>query len=225
MQCFYVACREYPATIGTLTGGFLLTAFGSPLGTLMTAKDSHAELFPSLQRGFYLKGLRGRYFTDLRLARHPSRSLKIEIAPELLAVDDALEEGEGPYLPKLLCAAVEKRDGKIRLIPELDSEGNDSPENNSPGNNPETAPTKVLVAIRAGLGTADYLDYKVGESEILLHTEDEDPCLLAIMSPGETIVALRSDKRWWNRLGFKHRKPVVAIQISFDGEKLSVTRA
>lgn len=210
MQCFYVACREYPATIGMLTGGFLLTAFGSPLGTLMTAKDSHADLFPSLQRGFYLNSFRkGIYFTDLKLARSPESALILNIDPEALDDDDAVAPGEGPFAPRLLRATPVVRDGKVWLTGETDDQDDQD---------------KALVAVRVGLGTADYLDYKTGQTKILLQVPGDDSCLLAVMAKGDRIIALRSRQRWWNKLGFKHRSVDEEIHISFDGEKLEVRK-
>jgi hypothetical protein len=210
MQCFYVACREYPATIGMLTGGFLLTAFGSPLGTLMTARDSHADLYPSLQRGFYLNSFRkDSYFTDLRLARDSAASVIVHIDAQAVDNDNAIAPGEGPFAPRLLRATAVVRDGKLWLSKETDRPDDQD---------------KVLVAIRAGLGTADYLDYHTGQTKILLQVASEDPCLLAIMAKGDRIIALRSRRRWWNKLGIKHRKTDEEIHISFDGASIELCK-
>jgi hypothetical protein len=169
----------------------------------MLRGDVRIEHLPTATCGFYLQGGKDWTSTCLRWAPYPDTVH--------IAVDTSVRQSPGfrdvapGYYPILERASVGNRDGKIVLVPEK----------------PDDA-EKALVNLNAGLGQAEFVDYRLNGAIVVKDIDEQGHHKLVMVSPGQTIVAVRSTGRWWNFLGFKSRKTIEEIHISYDGEGISM---
>lgn len=189
-----------------LAGGFLAT-LGSPLAIPLLSGKVAVENLPTANQGLFLED-RGSYMvTCLQLAPWPD-SIYALVDATVKHIPDCFEAGKPGYSSILKRASIEIKEGRVCLIPEHS-------ENTADQN-------KALVLIDAGRGSGDYLNYQVGDAKVFHSIEGRDPIILAAISPGEKIVAVRSNWRWQNMLGIKSRKIIEQIDIGFDGENIQV---
>ncbi len=207
MKCFRVACNEHHPNMATwLAGGFLAT-LGSPLAIPLLSGNIDVENLPTANQGLFLED-RGSYMvTCLRLAPWPD-SINALVDASVKQIPECFELGKPGYSSILKRASVENREGRVYLIPEHSEDTADQ--------------NKALVLINVGRGSGDYLNYQVGDAKVFHSIEGREPIILAAISPGEKIVAVRSNWRWQNMLGIKSRKIIEQIDIGFDGENIQV---
>ena len=207
MKCFRVACNEHHPNMATWLAGGFLASLGSPLAIPLLSGKVDVENLPTANQGLFLED-RGSYMvTCLHLAPWPDTSNAL-VEATVKQIPECFELGKTGYSSILKRASIEIREGRVYLIPELSEDTADQ--------------IKALVLINAGRGSGDYLSYDIGDAKVFHRIEGRDPIILAAISPGEKIVAVRSNWRWQNMLGIKSRKIIEQIDIGFDGENIQV---
>lgn len=207
MKCFRVACNEHHPNMATWLAGGMLASLGSPLAIPLLSGNVDVENLPTANQGLFLED-RGPYMvTCLRLAPWPD-TINALVDATVKQIPHCFELGKPGYSSILKRASIEIKEGRVCLIPEHSEDTADQ--------------TKALVLINAGRGSADYLTYDVGNAKVFHSIDGRDPIILAAISAGEKIVAIRSNWRWQNMLGIKSRKIIEQIDIGFDGENIQV---
>lgn len=204
MKCFRVTCNEHHPSMSTWLAGGLLASIGSPLALPLLKGKMEVDNLPTAKAGLFLEDMGAYMLTRLRLAPWPD-SINTIVDTTVKQRPDCFECGEPGYSPVLKRASVEMRDGKPCLTPEHADDEN-----------------RALIVLNAGRGNRNCLNYMVGGAQVFQTVEGLDPIILAALSPGEKIVAVRSNWRWQNLFGLKSRKTMEQIEICFDGENIQV---
>lgn len=207
MKCFRVACNKHHPNLATWLTGGLLASLSSPLAIPLLSGRVEVENLPTESQGLFLENRGSHMVTCLHLAPWPD-SIYALVDATVKQIPDCFEAGKPGYSAILKRASVETREGRVYLVPEHSEDKADQ--------------NKALVLIDAGRGGGDYLSYEVGDAKVFHSIEARDPIILAAISPGEKVVAIRSNWRWQNLIGFKSRKIIEQIDIGFDGENIQV---
>lgn len=194
--------------MATWIGGMFFASLGSPAAIPLLSQTVTSEHFPTVKEGLFLEDRQSHMLSALQYESGQFRFTYVRVDNSVRNDPSGYEAGQRGYSDVLKRASVEMRGEKVWLTQERAGDE-----------------VRALVVLDAERGNADFLDYETNGCLVYQRVEGENQVILVAMAPGEKITAVRSNWRWLNLLGFRSRKTMERIDITFDGMNISLSNS